>query len=160
MYSGQVFTVTSADVDANLGESVRPNRLGGGFQEAVPGAGRKGVDYPWFVLADFEKVPRCSGVDACVASPNGFLPFQFGNSGRGILEGPGTAFANLSVMKNFRRERRNAQLRLECFNILNHANFNLPNRSFNSINGGLITGVNGSGRGGPRLFQASIKFEF
>ena len=95
-------TVTSADVDQNLGESQRPNRLGKGVQEELPGQGRRGVDYPWFNLNDFEKVPRCDAVKGCQPSPNGFLPFQFGNSGRNILDGPGHAYLNLAMMKNFR----------------------------------------------------------
>jgi hypothetical protein len=161
IYSGQPFTVTTAGIDTNLGESLRPNRLGSGLQKERQGAGRKGIDYPWFNTADFERTPRCTSIaEGCAQSPNGFLPFDFGNSGRNILEGPGTQFMNASLMKNFRRERRNVQVRLECFSPFNNPNFLLPERTFNSPGSGYITGVSGGGRGGPRVFQASTKFEF
>ncbi len=161
LYSGQAFTVTSVDVDQNLGESLRPNRLGSGRESDQPAAGRRGVDFPFFRVTDFEKVPRCESRETCLPSPNGFLPFTFGNAGRNILDGPGQAYANLALLKNFRmRERRNLQFRYEVFNVFNHANFMLPNRSFNALSGGLITRVNDGGRGGPRVMQWALKYEF
>jgi len=160
-YSGQAFTVTSANIDTNLGESLRPNRIGSGQPAASTPAGRRGVDYPWFPLTDFEPVPRCASRTSCEVSPNGFLPFAFGNSGRNILDGPGQQFINLALLKNFRlRERRNFQLRYELFNILNHPNFQLPERQFNLLGGGIITNVVDRGRGGPRVMQVAVKFEF
>jgi len=160
-YSGQAFTVTSANVDTALGESSRPNRIGTGIQEEIAGAGRRGVDYPWFKLSNFEPVPRCASRTSCEVSPNGFLPFNFGNSGRNILDGPKSHFINVALLKNFRiAEKRSFQFRYELFNILNHANFQLPERQFNALGGGLITGVTDRGRGGPRVMQAALKFEF
>ncbi len=161
LYSGQSFTVTTLDIDANLGESLRPNRLGNGRQGSIPGAGRRGVDYPFFGITDFERVPRCTARDSCLPSPNGFLPFSFGNAGRNILDGPGIAYLNTALMKNFRmKESRNFQFRYEMFNVMNHATFLLPNRSFNSLRGGFITSVNDRGRGGPRVHQVALKYEF
>ncbi len=160
-YSGQAFTILSANVDANLGESLRPNRIGTGIQPGIPGAGRRGVDYPWFILSDFEKVPRCTARDTCEPSPNGFTPFTFGNAGRNILNGPIQHFVNMAMLKNFRfQEGKNIQVRYEMFSILNHPNFSLPNREFNALGGGLITNVVDRGRGGPRVMQLAIKFEF
>lgn len=159
-YSGQAFTVTSANVDTTLGESLRPNRIGTGIPPS-PAAGKRGVDYPWFQLSDFEAVPRCASRTSCEVSPNGFAPFAFGNSGRNILDGPSSHFINIALMKYFRlKERRAFQFRYELFNIFNHANFQLPERQFNSLGGGLITGVTDRGRGGPRVMQAALKFEF
>jgi len=160
-YSGQAFTVQSANVDANLGESARPNRLGSGIQEELPGAGRRGVDYPWYKLSDFEPVPRCAARTSCEPSPAGFSPFAFGNAGRNILDGPVHHYINLAILKSFRfREGKNIQARYELFNVLNHANFQLPDRLFNSLGGGLITGVVDRGRGGPRVMQVALKYEF
>jgi hypothetical protein len=92
---------------------------------------------------------------------HGFKAFVYGNSGRNILDGPGLAYINASLMKNFRfQERKRVQLRFESFNALNRPNFNMPNNQFNGSGAGLITGVANTGRGGARVFQASLKFEF
>jgi len=114
------------------------------------------------VLSDFVKVPSCVSTRVgCPADQYGFLPFVYGNSGRNILDGPGLAYINLSLMKNFRiREGKSFQFRFESFNVMNHPNFVVPNNQFNTANGGLITDVLGSGRGGPRVFQAALRFAF
>ena len=160
-YTGQALTVTSANVDTTLGESLRPNRIGRGVQEEIPAAGRRGVDYPWFQLSHFEPVPRCLSRTQCDVSPNGFVPFTFGNSGRNILDGPSQQFINMAMLKNFRmKERKNFQLRYELFNILNRPNFQLPEKQFNALGGGYITAVVDRGRGGPRVMQVALKYEF
>jgi Carboxypeptidase regulatory-like domain len=52
----------------------------------------------------------------------------YGNLGRDTLIGPGLATWDFSVLKDTRlRERLNLQFRAEIFNLLNRANFNLPN---------------------------------
>jgi hypothetical protein len=52
----------------------------------------------------------------------------YGNLGRNTLRGPGLATWDFSVLKDTRiRERLNLQFRAEIFNLLNRANFNLPN---------------------------------
>jgi hypothetical protein len=65
---------------------------------------------------------------AFTIQPLGFL----GNEGRDILTGPGFATADLSLVKDtnlkFLGEAGKLQLRGEFFNILNRANFALPNR--------------------------------
>jgi hypothetical protein len=80
--------------------------------------------------------------------PNAFaLPTvgTFGSVGRGVLRGPGLANVDLSVNKDTRiSERFNLQLRAEFFNLLNRANFGVPNTtvfSGNTFNpsAGLIT---------------------
>lgn len=160
-YTGQAFTPTSTNVDTSLGESPRPNRIGSGIQEDVAGSGRRGVDYPWFKLRDFEPVPRCVSRTVCETSAFGFSPFNFGNSGRNILDGPSQQFVNMALLKNFRlAEGKRVQLRYELFNILNHPNFQLPDKLFNGLGGGLITSVVDRGRGGPRVMQVALKLEF
>jgi hypothetical protein len=52
----------------------------------------------------------------------------YGNVGRDTLIGPGLATWDFSVLKDTRiREQLNLQFRAEIFNLLNRANFNLPN---------------------------------
>jgi hypothetical protein len=52
----------------------------------------------------------------------------YGNVGRNSLIGPGLATWDFSVLKDTRiRERLSLQFRAEIFNLLNRANFNLPN---------------------------------
>ena len=52
----------------------------------------------------------------------------FGNLGRDTLNGPGTAELDFSALKTMTlKERARLQFRAEFFNILNHANFGIPN---------------------------------
>jgi hypothetical protein len=91
----------------------------------------------------------------------------FGNSGMGIILGPGQFNWDLSVLKNTSLgESRSLQFRAEFFNIINHTQFDNPNP--NSIpyqpalpnvsapNFGQIvnTSVN------PRVIQLAVKFVF
>ncbi|MBI3680945.1 MAG: TonB-dependent receptor [Acidobacteria bacterium] len=159
--TGAPLTPVAADVNLNLGESQKPNRIAKGIPEEIPGQ-KRGVDYPWFDPAAFVKTPQCVSVTVgCPADKYGFKPFTYGNSGRGILDGPGLAYFNLSMMKNFRfHERKNTQFRFESFNAFNHPNFLMPANTFNGSTAGLITAVAQAARGGARVFQASLKFEF
>lgn len=52
---------------------------------------------------------------------------MLGNLGRNTLEGPGLAAIDAAAHKKFRlSERFTAVLRLECFNLTNHPNFQIP----------------------------------
>jgi hypothetical protein len=166
-YTGQPFTVRTADTELNLGESLRPNRITTGTVPVDKSLGKKGVDYPWFDLTAFEAVPCIDEEDAgrsCGTSQYGFNPFEFGNSGRNILDAPGLAAINLGLRKNFQfKERRRLQFRLDVFNVLNRTNFRIDSgfNSFNSIVGGYMTMVGNSGRqGGPRVFQVGLTYRF
>ena len=73
--------------------------------------------------------------------------FRYGNSGRNILDGPGSANINLSLSKWFRlAERAKAQFRWETFNTTNHTNFNLPAVNMDKSNAGTITKAKGCAR--------------
>ena len=59
--------------------------------------------------------------------------FNFGNSGRNILFGPGQWNLNTSLVKDFRAgEVATIQFRGEAFNMPNHASFGNPSASLNS----------------------------
>jgi hypothetical protein len=76
----------------------------------------------------------------------------YGNVGRDTLIGPGLATWDFSVLKDTRiRERLNLQFRAEIFNLLNRANFNLPNAVVFTPSGvsptaGVITATSTSSR--------------
>jgi hypothetical protein len=97
----------------------------------------------WFNVADFPQV--ASGA------------FTFGNAGRNVLDGPGMISINQTLYRNFViRERTQLQLRWEVFNVLNHANFQLPQNAVNAINAGTLTSTNGS----ARLIQFGARYTF
>ena len=157
--TGQPFTVEDSSANTAVGESNRPNRLSKG--EDVTGNGTRGLDYPWFDPAAFVQTPGCASRTNCSPDKYGFIPFVPGNSGRNILDGPGLFYLNSTLFKNFRMaERRSIQVRWEVFNMFNHPNFQLPNRNFNETDAGIISGVQGQGRGGPRTMQFALKYLF
>src|SRR5207249_1814751 len=82
LYDGIPFTVNSATNTLNNGGGSRASLLPG-VQAALPVDQRSLVR--WFNIAAF-------------SAPG---PQQFGNAGRNILTGPGTAQADLSVFKDF-----------------------------------------------------------
>jgi hypothetical protein len=81
---------------------------------------------------------------------------QFGNEGRNVLRGPGIEDVDLSLFKYFKiGETKRVQFRAECFNLLNHPNFGLPENDLESPAFGQILQA-----GSPRLFQLALKFLF
>jgi len=72
------------------------------------------------------------------------------------VTGPGYANVDLSVVKSVEmRGSRTLEIRGEAFNILNHTNFDLPNRFFGSANFGRIFGA-----GTSRQVQLGMKYLF
>ncbi|MGA2185441.1 MAG: carboxypeptidase regulatory-like domain-containing protein [Bryobacteraceae bacterium] len=81
---------------------------------------------------------------------------QFGNEGRNVVRGPGIEDVDLSLFKYFNiDETRRVQFRAECFNLLNHPNFGLPENDLQSPAFGQILQA-----GPPRLLQLAVKFVF
>jgi hypothetical protein len=88
-------------------------------------------------------------------NPNAFAlptPGTYGNLGRGTYRGPGLATVDLSLFKTVKiQERASLEIRAECFNIQNRANFAAPNAivfSGNAISpsAGLITATTTTSR--------------
>jgi hypothetical protein len=86
-----------------------------------------------------------------------------GNAGRGLVRGPGYWGTNFSVQKNTKiTETTNFQMRLEIFNLFNHANFANPDGDVASATFGQILSLR------PfvvttepsRLIQLAAKFRF
>ena len=134
-YTGPPYTPRVANFNFNNGEASRPDRLRKGASEDAS------IDQ-WFDRAAFPAVPLGA--------------FRFGNSGRNILDGPGTFIVNSSVSKRIQlRERTYIQLRCESFNLPNHPNFNLPETRVDIISGGAITRAKNN-----RNFQLGARLEF
>jgi hypothetical protein len=112
--SGVPFTVENSanldrDRDRAFGAS-RPNLLAGRSNNPVLGGPDRYYDSSAFQLQD---------------------PGFYGNLGRNTLFGPGLATWDFALIKNIalRSEERKVQFRAEFFNLLNHANFNLPSNA-------------------------------
>ena len=135
IYSGTPFTAVVTNASLALGEASRPNRIGKG---TIPDPG-PGM---WYKVADFPVVPNGS--------------FAFGNAGRSAVDGPGRIEVNLSVSKNFvLRESHRVQFRWEVFNVLNHANFGLPENAVNAPNAGTLLSADAG-----RLMQFALRYSF
>jgi hypothetical protein len=159
--TGAPITIEDSSVNNNIGESTRPNRIATGYD--YNGNGRRGVDFPWYFPGDFVAVPSCASRTNCSPDQYGFYPFAPGNSGRNILDGPGTQNIDLSLMKNWTMNesgRKRIQFRWEVFNIFNHPNFLLPNRFENETAAGYISATQASGSGGPRIMQFALRYEY
>ena len=95
---------------------------------------------------------------AFFAAPAG----TYGNSGRGILRGPGQWNMDGSIFKDFAiTERWRLQFRTEFFNLLNHANFALASDTSTSLNLNSSTfGQISSTSVNARLIQFALRLSF
>lgn len=108
--SGEPFSVTLATPVSNTGTFNRPDRVCNGR------------------LSD-RTVERWFDTSCFVTQP----VFTFGNSGVGILEGPGTKQFDISFLKNVKfTESRYVQFRAEFFNMFNTPQFNNPTSALGS----------------------------
>src|SRR5216684_1525724 len=134
VYSGAPFTPQLSGPSADLGQATRPDRIATG---SLPNPSANS----WFNLGAFQTVPDSA--------------FRFGNSGRNILDGPGTIAMNLALSREFRiGERSRAQFRWETFNVTNHTNLNLPNIVLDKANAGTIIQSKPS-----RVMQLGLRYQ-
>jgi hypothetical protein len=138
MYTGSPLTPTMGFDSSNTGASTTlPNRLGNG---TLTGSNRS--RYQWFDLGAFVDAPS----------------YSFGNSGYGVIVGPGSINLDAGLRKIFSiTERQKLQLRLETFNSLNHPNWSNPNMNIDAGPGsaGVITAVTNN-----RIVQGGLKYSF
>jgi hypothetical protein len=86
---------------------------------------------------------------------------RFGNSGLGILTGPGTAIWNFGLSKFFPlKEHMNLQFQASATNVLNHPNFGLPAMAANAGNFGAIGSLQAVEGAGARVFQFALRVTF
>jgi hypothetical protein len=133
--SGQPFTPQYSGPSIDLAEATRPDRLANGsLADPSPTM--------WFNLNAFASVPD--------------LAYRYGNSGRNILEGPGSMALNFALSKQFHiGERVKAQFRWEAFNVSNRANFSEPADTLDKANAGTITSA-----GAGRQMQLGLRCSF
>lgn len=142
LQSGRPFTVALLpDIDnSNTGRS----SLGFGANDRPNVAGDATLDHPtperWFDTGAFS-----------------FPAFgSFGNAGRNILEGPGYANVNVAVIKSVPLgSRSRLQIRAEFFNLLDRANYNLPDNFLGSPTFGQILSAQA-----PRRVQCGARLLF
>jgi hypothetical protein len=117
-------------------------------------------------------VPNCQFNAAAFSDPGASV---FGNAGRNILRGPHFAQVDMSLFKETKiSERSSVQLRMDVFNLFNHANYADPSGGIscagavgacdNTFGKSLATVGNQLGGllgfGGPRQIQLSARFTF
>jgi hypothetical protein len=135
IYSGQPFTPQLSGPSIDLAQATRPDRIANG---ALPNPSANG----WFDVTAFPIVPDSA--------------FRYGNSGRNILDGPGSTAINLSLSKRFQiGERGRMQVRWETFNTTNHTNFNLPSVNVDKANAGTIIKAKPA-----RVMQVGLRYQF
>lgn len=133
---------TSANNTNSLGGGSRPNN-NGASAEISGGRAKQDQIAQWFNTSVFSQP----------------APFTYGNVARtlGDVRAPGVANVDLSLFKHIAlRERVTLQIRAEYFNIVNHANLNIPvtalgNREFGVISSTALL---------PRVGQFALKLLF
>lgn len=137
LQSGAPFTVVAAanTTNAFTAGSLRPNLLG----NANLSSGERTLAR-WFDTAAF-------------ATP---APFAFGNSPRSGLRGAGIRTVDATLSREFRlSERYKFDLRGEFYNLLNHANFEVPGHVFGASNFGTVQSA-----GSARAIQLGLRLSF
>ncbi len=135
LYSGQPFTPRIANSNYAAGEATRPDRLATG-SVSDPNAEK------WYDVGAFKVVPTGA--------------YRFGNSGRNILDGPGTIVVNAALSRRIRfTEARALQIRMEAFNLTNHGNLGMPENNVDLPTAGSIRSANNS-----RNLQIGLRLEF
>ena len=121
----------------DLAQATRPDRAGNG---ALPNPSPD----MWFDVGAFPIVPDSA--------------FRYGNSGRNILDGPGTVAVNLSLCRFFQiGEKSRVQFRWETFNTTNHPHFANPGRTLGTSTFGVVTSTI---TGDNRTVQLGAKISF
>jgi hypothetical protein len=144
MQSGIPLTLySSPNLTQSLGGGSRPNRVCDGNLSSDARSIQR-----WFNTSCFTSPPQ----------------FTFGNSGTGIVRGPGSVNLDLSLFKNIPlSDRFRLQFRSEFFNLPNHPNFGDPGTTLGVGTFGIISSTAGGTldpMGGPRIIQLALKLTF
>jgi Carboxypeptidase regulatory-like domain/TonB dependent receptor len=151
--SGSALTISDTNANNVFGISQDRAQLSGtcSKNQLVNGGSIESKLGSYFNVACFT-TPPIIGADG--------IGTAFGDSGTGIVVGPGQANVDLSLSKTIEVhwpiEKSSLQFRAEFFNMLNHPQFANPNTDFTSPTFGVIssTAVN------PRVIQLALKILF
>ena len=133
--TGMRVTPNAPDQSQVGARSGRPDRVGDGKGDKVVGPNGTWFDTTAFVL------PKLG---------------TFGNSGYGVITGPGLATLDATFAKRFKfSDARYLELRGEVFNVTNTPIFNAPNPSINNPDFGKVLNAQGA-----RQIQLSVKLHF
>jgi hypothetical protein len=122
--------------------------------QAAPGLAANGkVGNYYFTPSSFAQVPS----DTVVDYVNNPALRTYGSLGRNAFRGPDRVNLDVSVVKEVPvyRERLNAQIRADFFNIMNHAEFSNPSTTLTSGTFGQI-----SATADPRIIQLALRLQF
>ena len=149
LMSGTPFTVFDSDDVSEQGSAPEITGFSANRPKLVagqnPNAGPHSVG-AWLNASAFARI---------TPDPNSPVQ-QFGSEGRNIAIGPGYMNWDFSAFKNIKvAESRELQFRAEFFNILNRANFRLPDSDISSPTFNQILAAQP-----PRLVQFALKFLF
>ena len=144
----QLTTITTLQTGLPFSPTMAASNLNNAGAFQMPNRVCEGSISSWTIQRYFDT--------SCFVAP---AAFTYGNSGTNILRGPGLETVDFAMHKNFRlwSDASRLQLRMEGFNILNNANFRLPN-----INIGVPAGatISNTTTGFGRQFQAVVKLEW
>ncbi len=115
---GLPLTITQTQGVQSAGTGNRPNRI-------CDGRLSNPTINQWFDTSCFVQVTDVTGT--------------YGDSGRGIIRGPGSFNIDASLIKNTRIGRYTTEIRLEAFNVLNHPQFANPNTTIGNAAVGTIS---------------------
>jgi hypothetical protein len=153
---GTPLTITDANAGTIYGAGVSRAQMcnGATYANAATPGGTEARLNDYINVNAFVGGPGCSSVLPQIGNGTGF-----GNSGVGILLGPGNFNFDVTLMKTTRiKERQAIIFRAEAFNLFNHPQFGNPGglavstlQGFGVIN---TTSVN------PRIMQVALKYIF
>ena len=117
---GLPLTVTQQQGVGSTGTGNRPNRI-------CDGKLSNPTIEKWFDTSCFVPTADTTGT--------------YGDSGRGVIRGPGSFNIDASLIKNTRFGHVDTEIRLEAFNVLNHPQFANPNTTIGNSAVGTITAM-------------------
>ncbi len=169
LQTGQPFTINRSAYQSDttlIAGSDRPDLIANPFQPgpvpANPDPACRATIAHGGSAADHTRTPR-TWINPCAYSdPNLLGQYRFGTSPRNEIAAPGLADLDASIVRSFPllQERARLNARADVFNVLNHPNYDPPQRIFDAQNFGSPTSSNLFGNRPPRQIQVALNLNF